>query len=108
MTFELFTSSVKTKKQLEGLPAPLKALWLGGAGDWEGAHAAVQDEHTRSAAVVHAYLHRKEGDLWNARYWYKQAGRKPAEGPLQAEWDALVREFLKSADLGPGSQAATL
>jgi len=94
MTFDLFLSSIKTKKQLEGLPAPLKALWLDGAGDWEGAHSVAQDEHTRAAAAVHAYLHRKEGDLWNSRYWYKQAGRKPFEGPLQAEWECLVREFL--------------
>lgn len=103
MTFDLFISSVKTKKQLEGLPPPLRALWLDGAGDWEEAHAAVQDEHTRAAASVHAYLHRKEGDLWNARYWYKRAGKKPFDGTLLAEWEMLVREFLRSV----GQEAAS-
>lgn len=97
MNFDIFINSVKTKKQLKGLPAQLKALWLDGTGDWDGAHAVAQDERAPAAAAVHAYLHRKEGDLWNARYWYKHAGRKPFDGTLQAEWEMLVREFLGAA-----------
>lgn len=42
---------------------------------------------------MHAYLHRKEGDLANARYWYARAARPPATGVLEAEWEALVREL---------------
>ncbi len=42
---------------------------------------------------MHAYLHRKEGDLSNARYWYARAGRPVAGGTLEAEWEALVHEL---------------
>ncbi len=94
MTFDLFIDSIQSKQQLRGLPAPLKALWLDGVGDWESAHEAIQEESDIGSALVHAYLHRKEGDLWNARHWYKTAGRKPFEGPLKTEWEVLVREFL--------------
>jgi hypothetical protein len=45
-------------------------------------------------ARIHAYLHRKEGDLSNARYWYRQAGRKPATGTLGEEWEELLRDVL--------------
>ena len=47
-------------------------------------------EHSREAAWVHAYLHRVESDDGNAGYWYRQAQRKPATGPLEAEWEAMV------------------
>ena len=97
MTLDLFLNSINTKKQMQGLSAPLHALWLDGLGDWDGAHEAVQDQSDRASALVNAYLHRKEGDLWNARYWYKSAGRKPFEGTLQAEWEDLVREFIGSS-----------
>jgi hypothetical protein len=100
MNFDLFLTSVQNRKQLKGLPAPLQALWLDAVGDWDGAHEAIQDEGDRASAAVHAYLHRKEGDLWNARYWYKNAGRRPFDGTLVAEWESLSREFLD----GSGAQ----
>ena len=47
------------------------------------------------AARIHAYLHRKQGDNWNARYWHRQAGTVfPAGTSLAAEWDLLVRELV--------------
>ena len=70
----------------------LTALILAGKAQWDEAHAAVQDESDRMSAAVHAYLHRREGDIWNANYWYRQAGRKPFSGSLEDEWLALVRE----------------
>lgn len=73
-----------------GLSDHLLALWHDGAGDWAAAHAVVQDMDDAGAAWVHAYLHRKEGDLANADYWYRRAGRKrPAMG-LDEEWAFLV------------------
>jgi len=45
-------------------------------------------------AAVHAYLHRKEGDLSNAGYWYARAGRAMPVGTLEAEWRALAEELL--------------
>lgn len=72
--------------------AALRALCFDHQGSWEDAHLTVQDETDLHSAAVHAYLHRKEGDIWNANYWYQKAGRKPFSGTLDAEWSALVRE----------------
>ena len=52
-------------------------------------------------ARIHAYLHRKEGDPDNARYWYRQAGRAPFEGSLADEWSALARDLLGRGDGAP-------
>jgi hypothetical protein len=76
------------------LPVALKALWFAAKGDWERAHTLVMNEESREAAWVHAYLHRVEGDLSNARYWYVQAGREPASGALDAEWSAIIQTLL--------------
>ncbi|MGY4371372.1 aspartyl-tRNA(Asn)/glutamyl-tRNA(Gln) amidotransferase subunit B [Bradyrhizobium sp. LB1.3] len=62
------------------LSAPLAGLWWAAKGDWDQAHKIVQDEGSREAAWVHAYLHRVEGDLGNAGYWYRQAGQPGGEG----------------------------
>jgi hypothetical protein len=69
-------------------------MWWAAKGDWDRAHKIVQDEDTADAAWVHAYLHRVEGDLSNARYWYHRATRTPANGPLQEEWDSIVAALL--------------
>ena len=54
------------------------------------------DEDGKDCAWVHAYLHRVEGDLENARYWYRRAGREAAHGELQAEWEAIARSLLEA------------
>jgi hypothetical protein len=74
--------------------APLRALWLDARGDWDGAHKCVDVREDRNSMWVHAYLHRKEGDLWNARYWYARAGRTPQDCPLEEEWRAIASELL--------------
>ncbi len=73
---------------------PLKGLWWAAKGDWDRAHKLVQDDGSRDAAWVHAYLHRVEGDLPNARYWYAQAGRPPATNAHNAEWDAIAAALI--------------
>jgi hypothetical protein len=75
---------------------PLQALWWDAKGDWRKAHEAAQADPGPVAAAVHAYLHRKEPDLANARYWYNRAGRQPATGSLTEEWHALATELLAS------------
>lgn len=72
----------------------LRALWYDARGDWEAAHGIAQEIHDRSGSWVHAYLHRKEGDEGNAGYWYRRAGKPPASGPLDAEWNTLVTTLL--------------
>lgn len=72
----------------------LLALWWDGKGDWERAHEIAQDVPDADGAWVHAYLHRKEGDLGNAAYWYRRAGRGVASGDLRTEWEGIVGEML--------------
>ncbi|HEX6015452.1 MAG TPA: hypothetical protein VFY87_27355 [Geminicoccaceae bacterium] len=75
----------------EGLAPPLEALWWDACGDWDRAHQVAQSVDTPDGAWVHAYLHRKEGDLSNADYWYRRAGRARPSTPLDAEWAEIAR-----------------
>jgi hypothetical protein len=78
------------------LPPLLLALWHDAKGDWDKAHQLAQDISGADGAWVHAYLHRKEGDLSNARYWYRQAGKSPATDALDDEWARITGELLRS------------
>jgi hypothetical protein len=69
------------------------------AGDWDGAHRVVQDDASADAAWVHAHLHRVEGDLANARYWYARAGRVEATGSLDEE-RAEIQRALRGGNAG--------
>ena len=96
MTFLEFRASLSSGDEPPAqLSAPLRALWLDGKGDWAAAHGTVDDLETKTAARVHAYVHRKEGDLDNARYWYRRAGATPFTGSLDEEWSELVRTLLE-------------
>jgi hypothetical protein len=72
------------------LSPPLAAMWWAAKGNWDQAHKIVQDEAGKDAAWVHAYLHRVEGDLGNAGYWYRQAGQPVAKDTLEAEWERIT------------------
>jgi hypothetical protein len=78
------------------LDAPLVALWWARR-NWDAAHRIVQDENDANSAWVHAHLHRVEGDLGNAGYWYRRAGQPAASGDLQAEWDQIVSALISGA-----------
>lgn len=77
-----------------GLSGPLQALWKAARHDWDGAHQLVQDDASREAAWVHAYLHRQEGDLGNAGYWYGRARRPVCSGSLAQEWQEIATALL--------------
>lgn len=94
MTLAEFTESLKEPQPPPGLPPALLALWHDGRGDWEAAHQTAQDVEDPDGAWVHAYLHRKEGDLANASYWYRRAKRSDARDSLDAEWTAIVTAML--------------
>jgi hypothetical protein len=79
------------------LASTVEALWWAAKGDWDKAHKIVQDDESRGAAWVHAYLHRVEGDLPNARYWYRAASTPVADGALDDEWKAIAAELLECA-----------
>jgi hypothetical protein len=89
MTVEEFEASDGS-----GFSGALLALWWDAKWDWETAHEVAQDVEGRDGAWVHAYLHRKEGDLGNAGYWYRRAGRAAASGDLRVEWEGIVGEML--------------
>jgi len=73
--------------------AILKSLWYDAKGDWEKAHDQVDQLGGQDAAWVHAYLHRKEGDIWNADYWYSRAKKNRPSISLETEWESLVDHF---------------
>ncbi len=75
-------------------PAALAALWWQAHGDWARAHEAAQADDGAAAAWVHALLHREEGDLANADYWYRRAGKRRPDGALRDEWDAIAAALL--------------
>jgi hypothetical protein len=77
-----------------GLAGPLQGLWWAAKGEWDRAHKIVQDDEGRDAAWVHAYLHRVEGDLPNAGYWYRSAGQTVAHGALEDEWAQIAAALL--------------
>jgi hypothetical protein len=89
-----FRASTAASEPPAGMSLPLQTLWWEAKGDWQRAHACAQDDHTPNGAIVHAYLHRVEGDLSNAGGWYSRAGRPPATCALAEEWSALASEFL--------------
>lgn len=82
--------------------APLRALWWDAKGDWDRAHEAAQAGEDAESAWVHAYLHRKEGDLSNARYWYARAGRSIPAGFLEQEWTDMVGALLGAPETAAG------
>jgi len=94
MTFKEFKDSL-----IAGTPPPElsqlgKALWHDAKGDWTASHTLAQDVNTPDGSWVHAYLHRKEGDLANALYWYSLANRKMPGISLEEEWEGIVRSLL--------------
>jgi hypothetical protein len=89
-----FKRSISSRTPPKGLSPALTALWWAGKDDWDKAHRIVMREEDAACAWVHAYLHRVEGDIDNARYWYRQAKRKPAIGDLASEWQAIVSALL--------------
>src|SRR5947208_200235 len=90
-----FVDSLDGTAPKRGLGLALQALWWDAKGDWARAHALAQEEESAAGALVHAYLHRREGDAANAAYWYRQAGAEPAQGPFKAEWRRIAAELLK-------------
>jgi hypothetical protein len=97
MDLQAFRFSVQEAAPPASVSLPLQALWWDAKGEWDKAHECAQADHGSDGAAVHAYLHRKEPDLANARYWYNRAGRSPATGDLEQEWALLATELLAPA-----------
>ena len=96
MTLDTFKQSVaadpEPPEELADLP---RALWYARRGRWHEAHSIVQDIPSRLASWVHAHLHTIEGDLSNAAYWYREAGRPgPDRARIDAEWEEIAAEVI--------------
>jgi hypothetical protein len=89
MTVEEFRASDGTE-----FTGALLAMWWDAKGDWEKAHGIAQEVEGADGAWVHGYLHRKEGDVENAAYWYRRAGSAVASGDSRLEWERIVEEML--------------
>lgn len=97
MTYADFTATLAAPTPPAELSPLLWALWLEQRGHWAAAHDLAQaDEADPLACWLHAYLHRREGDLGNAGYWYRRAGRTRFAGSEAAEWQALVQAALEA------------
>ena len=93
MTREDFLNSLN-ETSAPSLSPELLTLWYDGRGNWEQAHTIAQDIPGADGARLHAYLHRKEGDQFNARYWYNRSGTAMPQISLHEEWELLVQHFL--------------
>jgi hypothetical protein len=94
MTLEEFkaTTSASTPPAVS---RALQALWHDARGEWDSAHEIANAVDDKTGAWVHAYLHRKEGDLENAAYWYRRAGQPVASDSLESEWITIVSALMK-------------
>lgn len=94
MSFPEFLRSLTQDDVPQGIGVPLQALWQAGRDQWAAAHGLVQNDGSSDAAWVHAYLHRQEGDVGNADYWYARAGKQRPAVSLPEEWETISRELL--------------
>lgn len=96
MNFATFKQSLRDDEPPPALAGALLALWYEAKGDWDRAHELAQNDDGTAGAWVHAYLHRKEGDPANARYWYGRAGQPFSKSTSEAEWESLVTHLLST------------
>ena len=98
--FTDYKNSLSRSSPDEDLSIYLKALWYDAKGDWNKAHIVIQDVPDKTASWIHAYLHRKEGDISNADYWYKRAGKNKANVSLNEEWEEIVKALMPLSPKG--------
>jgi hypothetical protein len=94
MNFEEFKASLSGNTPPEGISRYLLALWYDGRKEWEKSHDIAQEIFDSNGSWIHGYLHRKEGDLPNAGYWYRKAKKQQPYGSLDKEWEDIVKAFL--------------
>jgi hypothetical protein len=94
MTIAEFKQSLQGSEPPPGLNVFLEVLWYDGKKEWKKAHDLVDRMPGLSAARIHAYLHRVEGDIGNATYWYYKSRERMPPFHTEDEWDYLVNRFL--------------
>lgn len=94
MTIQEFKNSLTENFPSKLLSVQMEALWWDAKGDWKQAHDLIDQLEDAVSAHIHAYLHRVEGDLWNARYWYNRAKQPEFKGSLDEEWEYLLEKYI--------------
>ncbi|PWL39215.1 hypothetical protein DKG77_10245 [Flagellimonas aquimarina] len=94
-TYKEFRETLVGEKPQDSWPLALQSLWWAAKGDWDASHNIAQDLHTKMGSRIHAYLHRVEGDEWNAGYWYRKAGKPFPHTNFEKELNDLVAHVLK-------------
>lgn len=94
MDLNAFRASLAGRAPPPGVDLALQALWHEAKGEWDQAHRLAQRQDDEAGAWVHAYLHRVEGDLSNAGYWYRRAGKPASEAALADEWAEIAHALL--------------
>ena len=95
MKFEEYKQSLTLSSAPSTISEHLKALWYDAKGNWEQSHNIIQDIGDANASWIHAYLHRKEGDIGNADYWYHRAGKKRPAVSLEEEWETIAKKIIE-------------
>ncbi|QNL52633.1 hypothetical protein H8S90_21645 [Olivibacter sp. SDN3] len=98
MTLDSFKGSLAFDVPPKGLSVHFQALWYDAKGNWDAAHGLIDQLTDSMSAHVHAYLHRKEGDEWNANYWYRRANRALPQKSLEEEWEDLFVLLSETAE----------
>ena len=94
MKYEQFIDSLTAAAPPEDLSVYLKALWYDAKNDWNKSHEIAQDLTDKNGSWIHAYLHRKEGDLSNAGYWYRKAGKQMPSYSLDKEAQEMIKDLI--------------
>lgn len=94
MTYDEFILTIETDEQPSNLPLYIQALWWDAKGSWDKAHSLIDSLDDKNSCRVHAYLHRKEGDIWNADYWYRRANAQRPSVSLDEEWKDITMQLL--------------
>ncbi len=97
MSYDEFLLTIENDDLPSTLPLYIQSLWYDAKGDWHKAHSLIDALSDKNSCLVHAYLHRKEGDISNADYWYRKANVKRPQLSLQEEWKQITIDLLLQA-----------
>ena len=94
MNYDNFIKLTKESNPSDALSGIHLALWHAMKNNWDMAHNIVQDINTDTASWIHAYLHRVEGDLSNANYWYNRASKIASTESLELELNNIIKSVF--------------
>ncbi len=94
MDYDNFINLTKKNEPSDKLSGIHLAIWYAMKGNWDMAHNIVQDINTNNAYWMHAYLHRVEGDISNANYWYNRARKESSSESLDSELNDIIQSVF--------------